>query len=111
MRRRDIISSLGASLLLLPVVANSQDTGRTYRLGTMAGASRDAARIKAFFDELRLLGFVEGQNLIVIDGGFGLRNEQFVDYAQSWLSRLPTLSSPSVMQRFGRAGPLLKPFR
>jgi ABC-type uncharacterized transport system substrate-binding protein len=89
MRRRDVLSSLGASLLLLPAVANSQDAGRTYRLGAVAGASRDAARIKAFFDELKLLGFVEGQNLIVIDGGFGLRNEQFVDYATKMVKSSP----------------------
>jgi putative ABC transport system substrate-binding protein len=35
----------------------------------------------AFFDELRLGGFVEGQNLVTIAGGFDLRNEQANDLA------------------------------
>jgi hypothetical protein len=30
----------------------------------------------AFFDELRVFGFVEGQNLKGDGGGFGLRDEQ-----------------------------------
>jgi hypothetical protein len=32
--------------------------------------------ILAFFDELRVFGFVEGQNLKVDCGGYGLRDEQ-----------------------------------
>jgi putative ABC transport system substrate-binding protein len=31
--------------------------------------------VAAFFDELRLNGFVEGRNLMVISNGFGIRND------------------------------------
>src|SRR5215831_1041836 len=40
------------------------------------GQSRDSAMVAAFFDELRLLGFIEGQNLTIVAGDFGLRDEQ-----------------------------------
>jgi putative tryptophan/tyrosine transport system substrate-binding protein len=35
----------------------------------------------AFFDELKTLGFVEGQNLKIVAGGFELRNDQYADVA------------------------------
>ena len=35
-----------------------------------------ASPILAFFDELRVFGLVEGQNLRVDGGGYGLRDEQ-----------------------------------
>ena len=33
----------------------------------------------ALFDELKGLGFVEGQNLKIVVNGFGLRDEQFAE--------------------------------
>ncbi len=35
----------------------------------------------AFFDELRTLGFVEGQNLKIVAGGFELRDDQYAEVA------------------------------
>jgi putative ABC transport system substrate-binding protein len=43
----------------------AQQAGRTYRLGFLVLAPRDAPVNVRFFDELRRLGFVEGQNLTV----------------------------------------------
>jgi putative ABC transport system substrate-binding protein len=42
---------------------------------------RESAAVAAFFDELRLAGFVEGQNLSVAQTGFGTRNEQIAERA------------------------------
>ena len=63
MRRRDLIVLLGGAALLCSPIGHAQEPGRVYRLGILAPAS-DAAYV-AFFDELRLSGFIEGQNLQV----------------------------------------------
>jgi len=75
-----LIGSAAAALPLLRVpVARAQEAGRIYRLGVIAGPARQAPRIVAFFDELKGLGFVEGQNLQIVAGGFGLREDQYTE--------------------------------
>jgi putative ABC transport system substrate-binding protein len=77
MRRREFISLLGGatvSLVTPPLLAAEE--ARTYRIGFLTGNPREAAPHIAFFDELRMSGFIDGQNLAVIAGGFGVRNEQ-----------------------------------
>jgi putative ABC transport system substrate-binding protein len=64
MRRREFIALMGASVAW-PLAARAQQAGRTYRLGCLLALTRDAPRIVAFFNELRRLGFIEGQNLAV----------------------------------------------
>src|SRR5262249_59418223 len=51
---------------------------RTYRLGFFLPVARDAPAMIAFFDELRVHGFVEGQNLAIIPGGFQAGNDDLV---------------------------------
>jgi hypothetical protein len=66
MRRREFIALIGsaAALPLFRVpVARAQEPGRIYRIGALTGAARQAPRMVAFSDELKVLGFVEGQNL------------------------------------------------
>jgi putative ABC transport system substrate-binding protein len=62
MRRREFIALVGASVAW-PFAAMAQQPGRTYRLGCLLLAPRDAPLVVAFFDELRRHGFIEGQNL------------------------------------------------
>ena len=75
MKRREFIAVI-AGFATWPLVASAQEGGRTFRLGFLLPVSRTAAAIMAFFDELRANGFVGGQNLAVISGGFEVRNEQ-----------------------------------
>jgi putative ABC transport system substrate-binding protein len=75
MRRRDFIAGVGGAALA-PVAAHAQQPGRTYRLGALIPATRDDVGIVAFFDELRLQGFVEGGNLEVLPGGFGVSRDE-----------------------------------
>ena len=70
MRRREFLSVLGGAAAW-PCGALGQQAGQTYRLGMLAGGPREAPPIAAFFDELRLNGFIDGQNLIVDEHGFG----------------------------------------
>ena len=92
MRRREFITLIGSaaavSLLLVPV-ARAQEPGRIYRLGVIAGPARQAPRIVAFFDELKGLGFVEGHNLQIVAGGFGLREDQSTEVAATVAKSAP----------------------
>ena len=92
MRRREFIALIGsaAALPLFRVpVARAQEPGRIYRLGILTGAARQAPRMVAFFDELKVLGFVEGQNLKIVAGGFDLREDQFADVAATLAKAAP----------------------
>ncbi len=76
MRRREFMMLIGGATAW-PLIVRAQEAGRIYRLGLMTPSSRiGALHIAAFFDELRAFGFVEGQNLKIDGGGYGLRDEQ-----------------------------------
>jgi len=70
MRRRKFIALMGAGVAW-PLAAMAQQAGRTYRLGFLALAPRDAPLNVHFFDELRRFGFVEDQNLTVEYRAYG----------------------------------------
>jgi putative ABC transport system substrate-binding protein len=70
MRRREFITLLGGAAAALSSALRgwAQEPGRTYRIGVLANAPRNAAHWVAFFDELRSHGFIEGVNLSILDG-------------------------------------------
>ena len=80
MRRREFITLLSGAAGW-PLAARGQEAGRVYRLGSLHAAPRDAPHQVALLDELRQLGFVEGQNLTVDWKGYGLSAEQFEQHA------------------------------
>jgi putative ABC transport system substrate-binding protein len=80
MRRRELLGLLGAATLL-PYAARAQESGRTYRLGSLQFSPRGAPWHVAFFDALRREGFVEGQNLIGDPDGYSLRVDQLAAHA------------------------------
>ena len=84
MRRREFITLIGAAAGL-PLAAHAQEAGRTYRLGSLQPSALGAPFYAAFFDELRRNGFVEGQNLVNDAQGYGMRDDQFAEHAESWL--------------------------
>jgi putative ABC transport system substrate-binding protein len=77
MRRREFITLLGSTAVAAPSQAFAQEAGRTYRLGVLNAQARHAPNFAPFFDELRQLGFIEGQNLLVDGRGYAARTEQF----------------------------------
>src|SRR5580704_12812877 len=92
MRRREFIALIGsaAALPLFRVpVARAQEPGRIYRLGILTGAARQTARMVAFFDELKVLGCVEGQNLKIVAGAFGLCEDHFLNVAATLAKAAP----------------------
>jgi len=101
MKRREFITLLGGATAAWPFAAHPQEAGRTYRLGFMVPLSPDSPGIVAFFDELRFAGFIEGQNLIVVPGGFDVRDERFAERAAAPVKAAPDaiVSGPDLTTR------------
>jgi putative ABC transport system substrate-binding protein len=87
--RRQFISAVGSAAATWPLAARAQEPGRTYRIGFLIPTVRGSPPVDAFFDELRRNGFVEGQNLIVTPGGFGVPNDQTESVAASVVAAAP----------------------
>jgi putative tryptophan/tyrosine transport system substrate-binding protein len=79
--RREFITLIGGAAAW-PLAARGQEPGRIYRLGCLLASPRDASHHMALFDELRRLGFIEGQNLAVDAAGYSLSPER-------WMSMRP----------------------
>jgi putative ABC transport system substrate-binding protein len=91
MRRRDFITLLGgaAPFVSWPFAARGQEAGRIYRLGFLTPTPRGAPFVLAFFDELRLNGYVEGENLTVIPGGFETTDDHLAEQAAVLINAAP----------------------
>ena len=87
MRRRDFIKSIVGATIAGPLAAQAQEPGRTYRLGNLHTAPRDASHHIALLDELRHAGFIEGNNLAIDKDGYGLHPEQFAEHAAKLVAR------------------------
>ena len=88
MRRREFIAAVGGAAATWPLAARAQQpAGRVYRVGYLAGGSRQTQLnfINAFDEGLRSLGYRVGQN-IVIEYGF----------ADGEVQRLPALAADMV---------------
>ena len=88
MKRREFIMLAGAAIPL-PFRTRAQEPGRSYRLGFLVPHARDAPALVAFLDELRLAGFVEGQNLVIVPVGFDVRNDQLAERAAAVIKAAP----------------------
>ena len=88
MNRRSFIAALAGGVAW-PIAVSAQEPGRTYRLGFLLPFGRGALGIAEYFDELRLNGFIEGQNLTIAPVGFGIRNEQLAEAAAALASSAP----------------------
>jgi putative ABC transport system substrate-binding protein len=112
MKRREFITLLGGAAAW-PLAARAQESGRVYRLGAMIPAGRQTPAVIAFFDEMRLFGFIENQNLIVLPNGFGVRNDELVERAEALIKAAPDviISGPDnytrVLQQLTRTIPLV----
>src|ERR1043166_5516314 len=92
MWRREFIGLVGGSVAWASAwasAARAQEPGRTYRIGFLMPAARDAPPILAFFEELKAHGFVEGKNLTVLPGGFQVRSDQVADLVSSLVKAEP----------------------
>jgi putative ABC transport system substrate-binding protein len=82
MHRREFITLVGG-MMLAPSTARAQEPGRTYRLGDLHLSPRNAPWNSALIDAVKPDGFIDGQNLLVDELGFGLRVEELADHASA----------------------------
>ncbi len=71
MRRREFLGMLAGSAAW-PIVGRAQSPGRTYRVAYLTALPQTQRRLPTFgalLDEMRLAGFIETQNLTVLDYG------------------------------------------
>jgi putative ABC transport system substrate-binding protein len=81
LRRREFVTLLGGAAAGRSLAARAQEVGRTYRIGGLSVSPRNAPYLVAMFDELRRLGFIEGQNLTVDWHTYGLRPDLLSEFA------------------------------
>src|SRR5215831_18572462 len=118
MRRRDFITLLGGAAAAWPLTARAQQVSSVLRIGYLSPGSASPGPLNYYDEfrrELRELGYVEGQN-IIIDYLFAelsrsrcapictrlvmSRNVAFdVRYADGKVDRLPTLAAELVAHR------------
>jgi putative ABC transport system substrate-binding protein len=66
MRRREFVNLLGGAAAFWPLAARAQQVGKVYRIGMFSSVNPVmGSAYSAFLDELRVQGFIEGQNLVV----------------------------------------------
>jgi putative ABC transport system substrate-binding protein len=66
MKRRDFITLLGGAAVAWPLAARAQQPGKLARIGFLTLATGPTPAIKGFERGLQQLGYVEGQNLVLI---------------------------------------------
>ena len=85
MRRREFLGAALATSLGWSAPALGQQPNRTYRIGVLSTSRRTADINVAFVDGLNKLGFVEGQNLTILDLGFGKSRDDFAGVAREFV--------------------------
>ncbi|HEY2917540.1 MAG TPA: ABC transporter substrate-binding protein [Candidatus Binatia bacterium] len=87
MRRRNFVFALGAIFLTRSFPSQAQQPARILRIGILIAASASfySARVEAFRQRLRELGYVEGKNIVIE-----------YRYTEAKLERLPDLAAELV---------------
>jgi putative ABC transport system substrate-binding protein len=88
MQRREFLGVLG-SAAAWPMSVSAQTPGRTYRIGYLTRSPRGLPTYLALLDELRLAGFIEGQNLNVLEDGFGVADSRLATAAAALVKATP----------------------
>ena len=81
--RRGFISALVVGMLASPLAIEGQQAGKVWRIGFISVTHTKVEDI--FFQQLRELGYVEGQNLLVERRYSEGRAEQFAEFAASFV--------------------------
>jgi hypothetical protein len=102
-KRHEFFALLGGAAAW-SLTARAQQIGRTCRLGFLNPVGRQAPAVLAFFDELRINGFVEGENLGVIEDGFDVTKDHISELAASLVKAAPDAIVAGPERSCGRFG-------
>jgi putative tryptophan/tyrosine transport system substrate-binding protein len=108
-RRREVITLLGGGVAAWPLVARGQQPAIRHRIAifhpaiptTLLTETGGGSAWRAFFRELRRLGYVEGDNLLIERYSAEGHHERYAALAREIVSRSPevivTGTNPAVM--------------
>ena len=85
MKRREFICLVGGAAVAWPLAARAQQAGKLARIGFLSGGAGPNPNIYGFQHGLRQLGYVEGQNLVLIYRWAAGQPNRFVDLARELL--------------------------
>jgi putative ABC transport system substrate-binding protein len=99
MRRREFITLIGGAAAAWPLAAHAQQSASQRRIAifhpaiptTLLTETGGGSAWRAFFSELRRLGYVEGQNLIIERYSAEGHHERYVDLTREIVARNPDL--------------------
>src|SRR5690242_21921910 len=86
MRRREFISMIGGAAIASPLAARTQPAGKLARIGFLTLASGPTITMKGFSQGLQQLGYIEGQNLVLIYRFAEGRTDRLADMASELLA-------------------------
>jgi putative tryptophan/tyrosine transport system substrate-binding protein len=97
MRRREFLGALGGAATAWPLAARGQQPARQPRIAifhpaiptTLLTETGGGSAWRAFFGELRRLGYVEGENLIIERYSAEGHHERYADLAREIVTRNP----------------------
>jgi putative tryptophan/tyrosine transport system substrate-binding protein len=97
MKRREFLGALGGAATAWPLAARGQQPARQQRIAvfhpaiptTLLTETGGGSAWPAFFGELRRLGYVEGENLIIERYSAEGHHERYADFAREIVTRNP----------------------
>ena len=99
MKRREFITLLGGAVTAWPLAARAQQPGKKWLIGFIAHDHE--VMYDAFFERLRELGYVEGQNTIIERRYAGGQAERFQEFAREMVQLnsdvIVTITTPAVL--------------
>jgi len=85
--RRKLVIALGAGAFGIPLMTGAQ-TQKVHRVGILITSSKSSPNLHAFVQELRRVGYMEGQNISFV-----------IRFAEGDLERLPVFASELLAQK------------
>jgi putative ABC transport system substrate-binding protein len=114
MQRREAFAILAGVAVAWPLAIHAQQTSKVYRVGVLAGGvSFDTPIYHGFREQLRALGYVEGQNLVFDIRMSGGHSDRFPNLAEELVRVAPDVivapSTPAAVaaQRLTRTIPIV----
>src|SRR5262245_62221653 len=83
--RREFITVIGGAAAAWPMAARAQQPGRLVRIGFLSGGAGPNPNVYGFQHGLRQLGYIEGQNLVLIYRWAAAQRARVVDLARELL--------------------------